>query len=106
MRHPRDLGISRGAISAYLAQTLLARELGASAADADSDGEGGGGRDGAVRGVLWRACAYGVTISSGLALFTLANVNNVVNGLTTDAAVRAAAARVMPVVLVCQAIAS
>ena len=59
-----------------------------------------------MRGVLWRACAYGVTISSGLALFTLANVNNVVNGLTTDAAVRAAAARVMPVVLVCQAIAS
>jgi len=33
-------------------------------------------------------------------------VNNVVNGLTTDAAVRAAAARVMPVVLVCQAIAT
>ena len=66
-------------------------------------GEGGGGRDGAVRGVLWRACAYGVTISSGLALFTLANVNNVVNGLTTDAAVRAAAAKVLPLVLVCQA---
>ena len=84
--------------AAVATQSLLAREF-------FSDGKRGGKRDaGTARRLVRLGLGVGAACSTSLALVTFANRRGVVNGLTTDPAVRAACLTVFPLVMACQAL--
>ena len=80
---------------AIAAQTLLAREVGDAAKPA-------GLRAGTMRRIIQLAVGSGGAVTLGLTLLTWNGRVSVLQGLTTDAAVRAAAEAVFPVVMLTQ----
>ena len=104
-----QLGVATTQLCESLAiamQTLLARELGGGGARGR---DGRDGRDRALRAaasrhVVSRGLGVGALAAGALSLTTLFNRRRVVNGLTTIPEVRAAAAGVMPLVMLCQAL--